>query len=112
MVLFGIGTRALIKDNAGYQLRCLFCGAEGTLGIVTKAVLRTFPRARKRATALLVVPDSVTAVTLSASLRNTIGEFISALEFFSETGLELVLSMSMACLFHLKRGQKRMFCLS
>lgn len=85
------GVRALIKDNAGYQLRRLFCGAEGTLGIVTRAVLRTYPETARRTTALLAVPNFQTAVSLGATLRTGMGEFISALEFFSDTGLELAL---------------------
>lgn len=85
------GLRPLIKDNAGYQLRGLFCGAEGTLGVVTRAALRLFPAPVSRATALLAVADFETLVQLGAQLRQELGEFTSALDFFSETGLELAL---------------------
>lgn len=85
------GLRAVQKDNAGYQLRRLFCGAEGTLGVVTRAVLRLFPAPKLRTTALLVVPDFQAAVAFGAFLRGEAGEFLSALEFFSDLGLDLAL---------------------
>jgi FAD/FMN-containing dehydrogenase len=85
------GARALIKDNAGYQLRRLFCGAEGTLGIVTRAVLRLFPAPRGKATALLALDSLATAQTIGAFLRARAGEFVAAMEFFTEIGLALAL---------------------
>ncbi|WP_334175021.1 FAD-binding oxidoreductase [Pseudoxanthobacter sp.] len=85
------GLRALIKDNTGYALRKLFCGAEGTLGIVTKAVLRLHPRPVTRATALIALPDLETAVRTGAALRRSTGAFLFSLEFFGEFGLALLL---------------------
>lgn len=85
------GARSLIKDNAGYQLRRLFCGAEGTLGIVTKAVLRLFPAVHGRAAALLALPDFDAALRVGALLRASAGEFLIAAEFFGEPGLALAL---------------------
>lgn len=85
------GLRPLLKDNAGYQMRRLFCGSEGTLGIVTRAALRLYPAPVSRATALLAVEDFRTLVRLGATLRRDLGEFISALEFFCDTGLEMLL---------------------
>jgi len=85
------GLRPLIKDNAGYQLRRLFCGSEGTLGIVTRAALRLYPAPVSRATALLAVEDFNTLVQLGAVLRRDLGEFMSALEFFCDAGLEMLL---------------------
>lgn len=85
------GLRAVQKDNAGYCLRKLFCGSEGTLGIVTRAVLKLFPAPKQRATALLALPDYRCAVTFGALLRDEAGEFLSGLEFFCDVGLELVL---------------------
>ncbi len=49
------GLRGLRKDNTGYDLRDLFIGAEGTLGVITAACLRTFPLPRGEGTALLAV---------------------------------------------------------
>eukprot|EP01035_Chromulina_nebulosa_P010235 gene10236-biopygen8578 len=50
------GLRQLRKDNTGYDLKNLFIGAEGTLGIITAAVLKLFPQPAARATAFLAVP--------------------------------------------------------
>jgi FAD/FMN-containing dehydrogenase len=85
------GMRAVQKDNAGYQLRKLFCGAEGTLGIVTRAVLKLYPVPRQQASALLVMADFAAAVSFGAYLRGEAGEFLTGLEFFSDVGLELAL---------------------
>ena len=83
------GARALIKDNAGYQLRRFFWGAEGTLGIVTKAVLGLFPAPAERATALLALADFEAAERAGAFLRARTGEFLTAIEFFGEVGVAL-----------------------
>lgn len=83
------GARALIKDNAGYQLRRLFCGAEGTLGIVTRAVLRLYPAPVARSTALLALESLDAALQVGAFLRARAGEFLTAMEFFNELGLGL-----------------------
>lgn len=83
------GARALIKDNAGYQLRRLFCGAEGTLGIVTRAVMRLHPAPVSRSTALLAVDSLLTALQVGTFLRSRAGEFLTAMEFFNELGLGL-----------------------
>ena len=85
------GLRPLLKDNGGYQLRRLFCGSEGTLGVVTRAALRLYPAPVSRATALLAVEKFETLVRLGATLWRDLGEFITALEFFCETGLEMLL---------------------
>ena len=85
------GMRRVQKDNAGYQLRKLFCGAEGTLGIVTRAVLKLVPEPLNQTTALLAVPDMPAALEVAARFRAEAGEFLCALEFFSDTGLEMAL---------------------
>ena len=85
------GMRAVQKDNAGYQLRKLFCGSEGTLGIVTRAILRLSPEPRQRVTALLAVKDSSGLVKLATKLRVEAGEFLNAMEFFSDVGLDIAL---------------------
>ena len=51
------GMRELKKDNTGYDLRDLFIGSEGTLGIITGAVLKLFPKPRERATAYVGVQE-------------------------------------------------------
>ncbi|PWR22834.1 FAD-binding oxidoreductase [Zavarzinia aquatilis] len=85
------GLRALRKDNTGYDLKQVFIGAEGTLGIITAAVLRLWPRPRARAVAFCAVPDVEAAVTLLARLRTAAGEALTAFELMPEMGLSFVL---------------------
>ncbi|MEM6742903.1 MAG: FAD-binding oxidoreductase [Pseudomonadota bacterium] len=74
------GLRTLRKDNAGYDLKQLFIGSEGTLGIVTAAALRLFPRPKDAATALLSLPSAETGVRLLAALKSALGERLTAFE--------------------------------
>ncbi len=85
------GLRGLRKDNTGYDLKQLFIGAEGTLGIITAAVLKLFPRPRSRATAWCAVRDPAAAVALLASLREEAGDRVNGFEIVSRAALELVL---------------------
>jgi len=84
------GLRALRKDNTGYDLKQLFIGAEGTLGVITAAVLRLVPRPRERQTAWLGVPSPRAAVELLALFRERLGETISSFELMSGPGVDLV----------------------
>jgi FAD/FMN-containing dehydrogenase len=88
------GLRALRKDNTGYDLKQLFLGAEGTLGIITAAVLRLFPRPSATATAWIAVENPHAAVELLGGLREQLGERLSAFELVSRTCLERVLAHS------------------
>lgn len=85
------GLRALRKDNSGYDLKQLFIGAEGTLGIITAAVLKLFPRPQAMATACVGLRDPAAAVALFAHLRAACGDRISAFEFVDRSCLDLVL---------------------
>ena len=85
------GLKGLRKDNTGYDLKDLFIGSEGTLGVITGAVLKLYPRPRTRLTALMAVADPAAAVQLLARLRSACGERISAFEIISRACLELVL---------------------
>ncbi|MBP7641679.1 MAG: FAD-binding oxidoreductase [Thauera sp.] len=85
------GLRGLRKDNTGYDLKQLFIGAEGTLGIVTAAVLKLFPAIRSRATAWVAVPDPRAAVRLLGFLRAACGDRVSAFEIVGRAALGLVL---------------------
>jgi FAD/FMN-containing dehydrogenase len=85
------GLRNLRKDNTGYDLKHLFIGAEGTLGIITTAVLKLFPRPQSVATACVAVHDPTVAVKLLAHLRANCGDKISAFEIISRSCLDLVL---------------------
>ncbi|MBK9161295.1 MAG: FAD-binding oxidoreductase [Nitrosomonadales bacterium] len=84
------GLRCLRKDNTGYDLKHLFIGAEGTLGIITAAVLKLYPRPRSTATACVAVRDPAAAVALLAHLRAACGDRISAFELVSRPCLDLV----------------------
>jgi FAD/FMN-containing dehydrogenase len=84
------GLRALPKDNTGYDLRALFCGAEGTLGIVTAACLRLVPPTRERAVALVAVPSVAAAVSLLGRTHAAVGEQVEACELISRDGLAAV----------------------
>ncbi|MCC7484845.1 MAG: FAD-binding oxidoreductase [Burkholderiales bacterium] len=84
------GLRGLRKDNTGYDLKDIFIGSEGTLGIITAAVLKLFPRPRARLTALVAVDAPAAAVELLARLRGACGERVSAFELVSRLCVELV----------------------
>lgn len=86
------GLRGLRKDNTGYDLKQLFLGAEGTLGVITAAVLRLYPKPAASATAWIALGAAREAVELLAALRERLGERISAFELVSRTCLEAVLS--------------------
>ena len=82
---------ALRKDNTGYDLRGLFVGAEGTLGVITAASLRLFPPPAATATAFAAVADPRAAVELLARLRAATGDHVSSFELMPRIGIELVL---------------------
>ena len=85
------GLRSLRKDNTGYDLKQLFIGAEGTLGVITAAVLRLLPRPRERQTAWLGVPSPQAAVALLGLFRERLGETVSSFELMAGPCVELVL---------------------
>jgi FAD/FMN-containing dehydrogenase len=84
------GLRGLRKDNTGYDLKHLFVGAEGTLGIITAAVLKLFPRPRSQATGFVAVDDPAGAVKLLSFLRERCGERITGFELFSRICVDFV----------------------
>lgn len=86
------GLRALRKDNTGYDLKQLFIGAEGTLGIITAAVLKLHPRPTASATAWVEVENPQRAVELLSHLRNACGDRLSAFELQSRTCIDAVLA--------------------
>jgi FAD/FMN-containing dehydrogenase len=85
------GLRRLHKDNTGYCLRQLFVGSEGTLGIVTAAVLKLYPRPREIAVALCAAASPEAALDLFNRLQQHDAAAIQAYEYMSGAGIELVL---------------------
>jgi len=88
------GMRALRKDNTGYDLKQLFLGAEGTLGVITAAVLRLFPKPTATATAWIALDSPRAAVELLGLLRSRVGDRLSAFELISRACLDAVLRHS------------------
>ncbi|GAB2181681.1 FAD-binding oxidoreductase [Denitratisoma sp. agr-D3] len=85
------GLRGLRKDNTGYDLKHLFIGAEGTLGLITAAVLKLFPQPRVKATGWAAVADPAAAVALLSRLRAAMGDRVTAFEIVGRPALDLVL---------------------
>ncbi|MGE4281252.1 MAG: FAD-binding oxidoreductase [Magnetospirillum sp.] len=86
------GLRSLRKDNTGYDLKHLFIGAEGTLGIITAASLKLFPKPAERATALIALPDPAAALAVLSAARRQSGDAVTACELVPRIGLELGLA--------------------
>ncbi len=84
------GLTRLRKDNTGYDLRNLLIGSEGSLGIITAAALKLYPRPSSRVTALLAVPTPSAALELLALVRSQVGEAVSAFELIHQQGVEFV----------------------
>lgn len=84
------GLRQLRKDNAGYDWKQLFIGTEGTLGIVTAAVLRLVPQPKHVVTSLLSVRDPVAALRLLKLTQEELGDTINAFELISGFSFDLV----------------------
>jgi FAD/FMN-containing dehydrogenase len=85
------GLRGLRKDNTGYDLKQLFIGAEGTLGIITTAVLKLFPLPKNQITCWLNIASPESAVELLNAAKATFDAQLTAFELISETSLGLVL---------------------
>jgi FAD/FMN-containing dehydrogenase len=79
----------LRKDNTGYDVKSLFLGAEGTLGIITAATLKLFPAVRSSATAFVAVADVQAAVELLSRLRNHSGDRVSSFELIPRLAVDL-----------------------
>jgi FAD/FMN-containing dehydrogenase len=84
------GLRALKKDNTGYDLRDLYLGAEGTLGIITKAVLKLWPKPKDVATSWNAVPSPEAAVELLSGAYAASEDNVTSCELMGRQGLEFV----------------------
>jgi len=83
------GLRSLRKDNTGYDLKQLFIGGEGTLGIVTAAVLKMYPKARDQQTAFCALADLPSSLALLGRARNATGDQVTGFELVPRIGLTL-----------------------
>jgi FAD/FMN-containing dehydrogenase len=99
------GLRALRKDNTGYALRHLFVGAEGTLGIITAAVMKMAPRPRSSELAFCAVRDEDAALSLFRRFRDADEGCVRAFEYMSAPSVDMVLKhIPGAALPFLSRG--------
>jgi FAD/FMN-containing dehydrogenase len=84
------GLRGLRKDNTGYDLKQLFIGAEGTLGIITAAVLRLYPQPKAVATAWVAIPSTHAAIDLIRLVQSQCGDRLTGFELMSRVSVEFV----------------------
>jgi FAD/FMN-containing dehydrogenase len=84
------GLRGLRKDNTGYDLKDVFIGSEGTLGVITAAVLKLFPRPDKVLCGVLAVPSVEAAVQALGVAQDVCGHTLTGFELFSDACVELV----------------------
>ncbi|MGH6931879.1 MAG: FAD-binding oxidoreductase [Dongiaceae bacterium] len=85
------GLRALRKDNSGYDLKQVFIGAEGTLGIITAAVLKIYPSPTERATGFAALNSLEAAVELLARCRRMTGDATTSFELLPRAGIDMAL---------------------
>ena len=91
------GLRGLRKDNTGYDLKHLFIGSEGTLGIITAAVLKLYPAVRSMTTAWVALPSAAAAVKLIGLVRGSCGDRLTGFELMSRQSVEFVLRHVAGC---------------
>ncbi|WP_421780822.1 FAD-binding oxidoreductase [Kiloniella litopenaei] len=89
------GLRALQKDNTGYDLKQLYIGSEGTLGIITAAVLQLFPKPKEQQTAVLAIKELEDALPLLNLAQSMLGDALTSFELLPRIGID----------FSLKHGQ-------
>ncbi len=85
------GLKALRKDNTGYDLKHLLMGAEGTLGIITAAVLKLYPLPKHTCTAMVAIPSTGAAVRLLTAVREHLGDRLTGFELMSRRCIEHVI---------------------
>lgn len=98
--------RGLRKDNTGYDLKHLFVGSEGTLGIITGAVLKLHPLPRSAVAAICTVPSLQAALDLLVLFKKSAGESLTTFELMPRAGLELVFKHFPSTRFPLEEMQE------
>ncbi|MCC3861323.1 FAD-binding oxidoreductase [Pseudemcibacter aquimaris] len=91
------GLTGLRKDNTGYDLKQLFIGAEGTLGIITAATLKIYPDHKQKNTSFVAIPDPDAAVTLLSLAREVSGDSLIAFEILPRIGLDFTIEHMSGC---------------
>ncbi len=84
------GLRALRKDNAGYDLKHLFIGAEGTLGIITAATIKLFPQPKVSATAMVATPNVHEVMDMFVAVRNRFSDYLVGFEILPRVAIDIV----------------------
>ncbi len=84
------GLRSLRKDNAGYDWKQMFIGAEGTLGVVTAAVMKLWPKPTREATAFVALDSPDAVLKLLGLAQDHLGDSLSAFEMMADSCLEVV----------------------
>ena len=82
--------KTLIKDNTGYSIKDLFIGSEGTLGVITAATLKVFPKPKNMYTALLSVDSPKQSIEILNYIRNNLSIPLTAFELMNNFSIELV----------------------
>ena len=83
--------KRLRKDNTGYDIKQLFLGSEGTLGIITKAVLKLFPLSLQKSTSIVATSDLSATINLFSRLRQLSGDSLTAVEYMDRACLDLLI---------------------
>ena len=86
------GLRGLRKDNTGYDMKQMFIGAEGTLGIITAAVLRLFPKPTEAQSAWIAVDSPTAGLDLLVHMKSAMGEAITSFELIRRSIIEFLLT--------------------
>ena len=97
------GLNRLRKNNTGYDLRDLFIGAEGTLGIITAAVLKLYPQPAGQVVALVQLESPEQALALLAQAQGRLAAELTAFELISDAAMQLVLKNTPGSRLPLKR---------
>lgn len=91
------GLTGLRKDNTGYDLKQLFIGAEGTLGVITAATLKLFPQYKQKNTAFVAIPDPEAAIKLLSLAKQISGDSLIAFEILPRIGLDFTIKHMNVC---------------